>query len=296
MAILTDQIEKSPTAPVRAIPAFKRILVHVDRDKRSDQRVEMAVALATRFGGKMTGVYVSRPVLPPAIAMGALPPAFFADQEKLLQEEVDDAMRRYLDHVIRKGLEGDWHCVREASVPALRRLARYADLAIVGQTDPDVPEELIAVRPEELALGSGRPVLVMPYIGATVGIGKRVAIAWDGSREAARAVVDALPILVGAESVWAVSIDARTGGTTDPSQPAEDLCHFLGDHGISAKPDNLQTDGVSKADVLLSRLSDLGADLLVMGCYGHSRVRELVLGGMTRGILQHMTVPVLLSH
>lgn len=294
MATLAEQLEVSRTESAHAMHAFKRILVHVDRESRSDRSIEVAVGLATRFGGKVTGVYVARPFLPQAFIVGALPPVVMADQERLDQEDAAAARSRFLDRVVRRGLDSEWRYVRDASVPAMRRLARYADIAVLGQTDPARPEELVAVRPEDVALGSGRPVLVVPYIGVPAGLGQRIVIAWDGSREAARAVADALPLLTQASAVWALSIDAKA--EDGETQPAEDLCRFLGDHGISAKPDRLQTDGCSESDVLLSRLVDLGADLLVMGCYGHTRVRELVLGGMTRTILRHMTVPVLLSH
>lgn len=296
MATLTEQIETCRTEPARATRAFKRILVEVGSDQRSAQRIKIAVDLATRFTGRVVGVYAAKAILPPAIAMGALPPAFFADHENLVQEDADIALRQYLDHVVRAGLEGDWHCIREASGPTLRQLARYMDLTVVGQTDPMVAEGLVAVRPEELALGSGRPVLVVPYVSCSLNPGKRVVIAWDGSREAARAMADALPLLGQASSVWVVSIDAKVSDMSDGAKPAEDLCDFLADHGISAKPDHLQTDECSEADVLLSRIADFGADLLIMGCYGHTRLRELVLGGVTREILAHMTVPVFMSH
>jgi nucleotide-binding universal stress UspA family protein len=296
MASFAAQAEASRIMPVRATQAFKRVLVHVDRDGRSDYRIEVAANLAERFAGKVTGVYVARSSLPPAFMVGALPPAVMTDQEQLDQEAAETARRRFLDHVVRRGLDSEWHYIRDATVPALRRVARYVDVAIVGQTDPTVREELLATRPEDLALGSGRPVLVVPYIGGSRSPGRHIVVAWDGSREAARAVADALPLLMQASVVRVVSIDAKAPGITDQSNAAEDLGRFLADHGIAAKPENLQTDECSEADVLLSRIGDFGADLLVMGCYGHTRLRELVLGGMTREILQHMNVCVLMSH
>jgi nucleotide-binding universal stress UspA family protein len=120
-------------------------------------------------------------------------------------------------------------------------------------------------------------------------------IAWNGSREAARAVGDALPLLREAEQIWVVSINAEEEAKGHPG-PAEALVRHLAEHGIKAEPEVLRSDNISAADLLLSRLTDLGADSLVMGCFGHSRLRELVLGGMTRDVLRHMTVPVLLSH
>lgn len=294
MTTLTQPIEK-PSTPIHAVPALKRILVHIDRSDASHARVLTAVNLARLFHGKLAGVYAIRPIIPLA-ASGELPAAFLVEQERLAEEDADIAKRRYLDHVTRSGLQSDWYSVRGDAVAEVRRIARYMDLSVVGQIDPGRPEPEIVIRPEEIALGSGRPVLVIPYIGTPVEVGSRIVVAWDGGRESARAVADALPLLRQARSVWVVSIDVKDRALREGSSAAKDLCLFLGDHGITAEPQELQAGTLSGSDALLSRLSDLGADLLVMGCYGHSRLREFVLGGMTRGILQHMTVPVLLSH
>ena len=132
-------------------------------------------------------------------------------------------------------------------------------------------------------LGSGRPVLVVPYIGGSSNPGRRIVIAWDESREAARAVADALPLLMQATEVRIASIGAEASSATDGPSAGEALRHFLSDHDIVAKAETLYLDECSEADVLLSRIADLGADLLVMGCYGHTRLRELVLGGMNSG-------------
>ena len=237
MATLAEQIDQSQANPVGAIHAFKQILVHVDREARSDRRIETAIEIAKRFGGKVSGAYVAPPILPMAVAAAGLPPEIFTEQAELDQKDADSAKRRYLDHIARAGLAGEWHYIREAGVQTLRRIARYMDLVIVGQTDPAAPEELVAARPEELALGSGRPVLVVPYIGGALSPGKRIVVAWDASREAARAVSDALPLLRQAQSVWVVSIDAKGKGVREGSTPSDDLCRFLADHAIAAKAD-----------------------------------------------------------
>jgi nucleotide-binding universal stress UspA family protein len=296
MANLTTQVETLSAEPIRATQALKRILVHVGRDRGADRRIEVAVNLASKFSGKITGIYVARPILPPAIVMGALPPTFLADEAILNEQDAEVAKRCYLDHVVRHGLDGGWHYIREASVQGFCRISRYMDLAIVGQPDPEVPEELLAIRPEELVLGSGRPTLVVPYIGGSSSPGQRIVIAWDESREAARAVADALPLLMQAREVWIVSIGAKVQSAGGQANVGEELRRFLADHDIVARAERLYPDESSEADVLLSRIADLGADLLVMGCYGHARLRELVLGGLTREILRHMTVPVLMSH
>jgi nucleotide-binding universal stress UspA family protein len=296
MAEPTASVETSANERMRPIQPLKRVLVHVDRDRAAEARVEVAINLALKFGGQVTGVYVARPILPPAIVMGALPPAFLADEAELNERDAAAARRHYLDHVVRHGLNAGWHYIREGSVEGFRRISRYMDLTIVGQPKPEVPEELLAIRPEEVALVSGRPVLVVPYIGGSSSPGKRIVIAWDESREAARAVGDALPILMQASSVWIVSVGAKGSSATAEPGAGETLARFLADHAIVAKAETLYPDECSEGDVLLSRIADFGADLLVMGCYGHTRLRELVLGGMTREILQHMTVPVLMSH
>ena len=170
------------------------------------------------------------------------------------------------------------------------------DITIVGQSNPEVPAELLVIRPEEVVLGSGRPTLVMPYIGGSSCPGERIVIAWDESREAARAVADAIPFLIQATAVWIVCIGEKVQSMTGEPSAGEALRRFLADHDIVAKAECLYPDECSEGDVLLSRIVDFGADLLVMGCYGHTRLRELVLGGLTREILQHSTVPVLMSH
>lgn len=293
MTTLQAQVQTGGTPRSGGPSPFARMLVHVGLDKANTDRLGFAVALAERFGSAMTGAYLMPPMIPAAVAMGDVLPDLIAEQEKLALADAETARRAFLDHTTRKALKTEWHCLREPGVPQLRRLARCADLAVVSQIDPDSADEVIVLRPEELVLGSGRPVIVVPYVGAPHAFGRRVAIAWDGGREAARAVGDAMPFLHEAEAVWVISIN--TEGDSK-SGPATELVRHLADHGIKAEPQVLRSDEVSAADMLLSRIADLGADSLVMGCFGHSRLREIVLGGMTRDILRHMTVPVLLSH
>lgn len=294
MADLTTHVETLATDPIREVAGFKRILVHVDRDRGADHRIELAVKIASKFAGKLMGIYVARPILPPAIVMGALPPEFLADEAMQSEREAEAARRRFLDHAGRHGLDGGWRYLAEAGIQSFLRISRYMDLVIIGQPDPDVSAEGLAIRPEDVVLGSGRPALIVPYIGGSRSPWKRIVVAWDESREAARAVADALPLLMQASAVSIVSIGAKVpGGELDIG---EELRRFLADHDIVAQAERLYPDESSEADVLLSRIADLGADLLVMGCYGHARLREFVLGGLTREILRHMTVPVLMSH
>jgi nucleotide-binding universal stress UspA family protein len=283
-------------ASQRSVPsAFARVLVHVGLDRVNRHRLDFAVAFAERFGSAVTGAYLMPQLIPSAVAIGDVMPELIIEQEKLAQVDAEKAKSAFLDRMKPMGAKVDWYGLREPGVSKVRNLARYADIAIVGQVDPEAPEAAIVLRPEELVLGSGRPVIVVPYIGWQREFGRRVVIAWNGEREAARAVGDALPLLREAESIWVVSIDAEEEVDGRPG-PAAALVRHLADHGIKAEPEVLRTEDISAADLLLSRVADFGADALVMGCFGHSRLREFVLGGVTRDILRHMTVPVLMSH
>lgn len=290
-----DMPEAREQTKLRSVSALRRILVHVERGDRANDRIRVAADFAERFGSKLTGVFLLPSVVPMAFPSAELSVELLAELERLAQQQADEAMRRYLDDVVRRNLQGEWRCLRGPVIPALRQLSRYLDLSVVGQVNPDLPEEPI-VRPEELALASGGPVLVVPYIGAPAQVGRRFVIAWNGGREAARAVHDAMPLLRQAQSVTVVSIDVKGGAIEDSDNAAADLARYLADHEIAADTENLPAEDISPADLLLSRSADLGADMIVMGCYGHSRLRETVLGGMTRHILAHMTVPVLMSH
>lgn len=172
--------------------------------------------------------------------------------------------------------------------------ARHTDLVILGQSKtPALLDRHVA---DHVALGCGRPVLVVPYIGAGSTLGERVFIAWNGRREAVRAIHDALPLLERAKHVTVMAINPRAGAEEHGDVPCADICLHLARHGVEAEAAEVESGDVGVGDMLLSRAADASADLIVMGAYGHSRIRELMLGGVTKHLLEHMTVPVLMSH
>jgi nucleotide-binding universal stress UspA family protein len=174
--------------------------------------------------------------------------------------------------------------------------ARYADLAVVGQGDPDAESMTPTDLPETVALSTGRPTLVVPHIGVRSKPGRTVMLCWNVSRESARAASDALPFLAAAEKVVVLVVDPRSSAGGHGAEPGADVATWLARHGVKV---TVQRDVAADADiggVILSRAADHGADLIVMGIYGHSRVREMILGGASRGLLSSMTVPVLMAH
>ena len=172
-------------------------------------------------------------------------------------------------------------------------IARRFDLSVVAQAQPDaVGSEALIV--EQALFDSGRPVMVVPYIQTAPFKADRVMLCWDGSRPAARAAGDAMPILARAQVVEVFTIES--GKLKSDEFPGADIAEHLAHHGLNVKVSRTVSGDVDIANVILSHAADSGADLLVMGGYGHSRVREFILGGATRGILASMTVPTLMSH
>lgn len=277
---------------------YKTVLVHLDQSARCDTRVELAAQLAMRcdahlVGAAMTGI--SRHVFNRA-EFDLTDPVFTHHRAHLRQYA-----RSVLDHFEKVaasvGLSSfESRLVDDDAVGGMVLQARYADLAVIGQFDPaavipSVPSNL----PELLVLDSGSPVLIVPHSGTPTQLWRRVVVAWDGGLAATRAVRDALPLLAAADSVDILVMQTSHAEQTHGEQPGADLALFLARHSLQV---NVVVRPISGAtgEALLSLLADMSADLLVMGAYGHTRFRELLLGGVTRTLLQSMTVPVLMAH
>ena len=278
----------------------KDLLVVLGSDTASRGRMALATALAERFAAHLVGLY-PLPIPDVPRTLGYYNPSLFdpifRDLREKAQDVCDKEREAFEQAASRRGLSAEWRVadIGAESDPALH--ARYADLTILGQLNPDGGDtELMRPRPEHATLASGRPILVVPYAGRYETVGRRVLIGWSATREAARAVNDAMPLLAGAEIVTVLTIDAREGPDAHGELPGADISLHLARHGVKAEIERTVSAGIPAGDVLLSRAADLGADLLVIGAYGHSRVRELLLGGVTRSILQSMTLPVLMSH
>ena len=284
---------------------FKDILVHLDDGRGHETRLRLACDLARRQEAHLTGLFGIEPLAPGGLASQATSAYVDIETMQIVQEKRRQAVLAVAGRVeatfgaetARAGVSGEWRIIEGEVADLMTLHARYADLAILGQVDPDNPPPGSAASlPESVLLGSGGPVLVIPYVGRFETLGQNVLIAWNGSREAARAVRDALPILMEAKSVTVLSANPDRGILGEGDLPAADIAHHLARHAVKAEASYTVGEDIAVGDMLLSRAADLGADLIVMGGYGHSRTRELILGGATRALLRHMTVPVLLSH
>lgn len=174
--------------------------------------------------------------------------------------------------------------------------ARYSDLVVIGQTNNDEPSpSVLPDFPEYIIMNSGRPVLIIPYTGDFTSVAKRPLISWDASRESTRAVTDAIPLLKRAELVQVAIFNPKSTPDAHGEQPGADIALYLARHGIKVEV-SVHKTSTDIGNAVLSLAHDLDSDLLVMGGYGHSRFREMIMGGVTRTILKSMTIPVLMSH
>jgi nucleotide-binding universal stress UspA family protein len=173
------------------------------------------------------------------------------------------------------------------------RQARIADLVVACVNDPSDPLSSFHDTPIRLVLETGRPTVLVPASAPMKTVGQRITVAWNHSRESARAAFDALPLLRTAASVEILAVNPKQDGAANPG---EDLASALSRHGVNARAVAVSATARSEGDELMAALALHESDMLVMGCYGHSRLREMVLGGVTKYVLDRMTIPVLLSH
>ena len=276
---------------------FKTILVFVDGSKQAPDVLKVAFGLAKRSKGHVIGMHVRPRFQPPAFTDGTyvMDTLYQAHANNVKAEEAKAAAAFRKEAGETRAVE--WRVIEGFVDDELAHAARYADLVVIGQADPDmpalgVPSDLA----EQVALHTERPVLVVPHVGATREPGKTVLLAWNGSREASRAATAALPLLAEADKVVVLSVDSKKTKAGDGHDHDADVAQWLSRHGVKV---TVQHDVAGNSDigsVILSRAADHDADLIVMGVYGHSRVREMVMGGVSRTLLDNMTAPLLIAH
>jgi nucleotide-binding universal stress UspA family protein len=279
---------------------FKTILVHLDHSARSPSRAALAARWAKAHQAHLvgllpTGMYDG--VIPAdAIASGMTD--FIAESADYLRRRAEAISREFRESIAATGeVAYEVRLVDGMTVDAVVQHGRVSDLVVLAQDDAleasDLAVHGIVGR---VLMDVGQPVLIVPSVGAFEGPAKNVVVAWNDSRESALALHAALPALRCASSVTIASFRHPKQEDDDNGLPSSaDMHRFLERHGIQATLERNVT-GIDVADALLSRVADLGADLLVMGGYGHSRLRELILGGVTRQVLRQMSVPVLMAH
>jgi len=276
--------------------SIRDLAVHVDHREKCRKGLQVAVDLAERCRAHLTGIYVdSVPVAPELVAMSTAPVLLESIAEE--QEERAAAARAIFDDVTgRSGVNTSFRRSEGPMFAALNLHARYSDLLILTQEGDGESGPVLGGFADYAVMDCGRPVLVVPFIGAPLPVDGVALVAWNGTRESARAANDALPLLALARRVQVVVIQPEGTALSDAPLPGADFCEHLARHDIRAEAKVIAGHDVDAGNLLLSHAADADANLVVMGAYGHSRLREMVLGGMTRHMLLHMTLPVLMSH
>ena len=279
--------------------ALKDLLVQVDGSRSGPTRYDAAIRLAQQHGAHLAGLCLAvEPQIPPTV-MGMVPPDMIESQYRAIKEQAEMAASSFRLAVEKAGVSGECRVVQSSAINAVDVLvehARHVDLAILGQPDPREGSALGETFIAEVVMACGRPVIAVPYVGVPPLLGQRVLVAWEGGREATRAVNDALPILEKAHSVIVLSVNPPMSSDGRRRDPGADISLHLARHGVKVEAARTIAREISVGDALLAEIASNSIDLLVMGAYGHSRLREFVLGGVTRELLQHMTAPVLMSH
>jgi nucleotide-binding universal stress UspA family protein len=275
---------------------IKDIVVNLSLGENGGPAGDYAISVADALGAHVAGLaFVFDPIVP-VTGTGYIPPEVIDTQLADNQAAAKAAIDRFTTTATRVGVSAETVSLSSSAAGAgdhFARIARRFDIAIVGQAEPESGgvEDLIA---ESTLFGSGGPVIIVPYIQKGPLKLNRVMACWDGSRQAARAIADAMPLLHKAGKVEVVIVDNEPG-KQDEIEGA-DMGEHLARHGLNVEVKRISGGDIDVADALLSHVADNGIDFIVMGGYGHSRLRQFVLGGVTRSILKSMTAPTLMAH
>ena len=275
---------------------IKDIVLALEVGSTRDAVLDYAMSVSTAFNAHIAAIgFAYEPVMPPVDTGGAVPFDILDAERAENKKAATDAIARFEEAARRAAVSAESRLI-DASVSGATKvfgsIARSFDLSIVGQADPSSIRDDLMV--EGALFNSGRPVLIVPYIQRAPLKLDRVTCCWDGSRNATRAIHDAMPLLSRAKAIDVVIVGAEKDKTG--AIQGVDIAQHLARHGLNVELRQIPADDLDVANAVLSDAADRGTDLIVMGGYGHSRLREFVLGGATRGILASMTVPTLMSH
>jgi nucleotide-binding universal stress UspA family protein len=271
---------------------MKTILVHMAYDDGRSRRMQLALSLALAHRAHLVALFTRSPYVTPAPIVGrGASSAFVREMEAGLRDQEQQLRAEFDQAVSGAAVSAEWLHHDGEVVAGLAYNSHVADLLIVSQTPPETVEDIVTGnRPDHAVLEAGCPVLIVPHGDGEAATGRRVLISWSRTREASRTVRSALPILRRASSVTILTCRATR------QRPGETIKAYLARHDVRAEVRVDFGDNDEIGEIVLAHAGDMSADLIVMGAYGHSRLREVILGGTTRHVLSHSPIPVLMSH
>lgn len=269
--------------------SYKEIMVHIDCSQQYLNRLELAIQIAGEQQAHLTGLCV--------ITHQFYKPELEGERHRLAEAEELFRLKTANANLTSQWLCADWQVTGVGMSEIVNYYAHFHDLTIVGQTSresksADLPRDL----PERVVLGSGRPVLVVPFAGSFNSMGSRVIVAWKAGRSSARAVNDALPFLINAKQVCLLEIRVSDSQEQQAVAPKGDIAAYLRSYGINVKEENLFTGNIPVANILMNYAWENGCDMIVMGAYSNSSRGTVNLGAVADQMLDHMTLPVLMSY
>jgi nucleotide-binding universal stress UspA family protein len=274
--------------------AIKTIAVHLPTAGVVDRLLDAALPLAREHDARLVGIHVVPAVIVYADATVSMSTEFIVAQQEAFREDAKAIEAAFRARADAASIASEWRIADTGDEPTMRAtstLANVADLVVASQYQDTIPAAS-GYTPDELVLGTGRPVLIVPGTGELSPVGRRALVAWNGSREASRAVYDCLALLRPDAELCLLTVDSSRGDSTLSS-----LAEALARHGLKVVAKTVsKSEGRATGEEILKQAADYRADLLALGCYGHSRLRETVFGGATTHVLRDMTLPVLMAH
>lgn len=277
---------------------IKSLLLHLDHSDGCANRLQIACNVAREFGARINGLFVVPDYIVPSYVEAQISVDLISDVTEKAVARAEEALEDYRRRAADAGIEMEARVVEGQIIPILREHSKYADLMLLGQDQPDDPDNASYGLADALLFEGGCACLVVPHSGKLTAPGKRVLLTWNASRESARALREALPFLKRADEVVVLSSepDHDDSQVARGHPHADELARFLEYHGIESTSSGISDPNLSPSDAIAGQAADMNADLIVMGAYGHARLREIILGGVTRDLLKLSTVPLLLAH
>ena len=277
---------------------FKNILLHLDHSSGCENRLQVAFALAKNYDAVITGLFVVPDYVVPSYVEAQISVDLITDVTEKALARAREKLSSYQQMADEAGVKLEAHVLEGQVIPILREHSKYSDLLLLGQDQPDDPDNASYGLADALLFEGACACVMVPHSGKLAAPGQRVLLTWNASRESARALREAMPILVRAEEVVVLSSepDDADAEIARGHPHADELARFLESHGIQSISSGIADMDVSTSDAILGQAAEMNADLIIMGAYGHARLREIILGGVTRDLLKQSTVPLFLAH
>ena len=277
---------------------IKNILLHLDHSSGCQNRLQTAFAMASNYDALITGLFVVPDYVVPSYVEAQISVDLITDVTEKALARARDTLSEYQKMAAAAGVTMDAHVVEGQVIPILREHSKYSDLLMLGQDQPDDPDNASYGLADALLFEGACACMMVPHSGKLALPGKRILLTWNASRESARALREAMPMLKTAETLVVLSSEPDDADATIArGHPhADELAHFLESHGIESVSSGINDLDISASDAILGQAAEMDADMIVMGAYGHARLREIILGGVTRDLLKQSPIPLFLAH